>query len=240
MTLTGSIGKALNILQEIKTDSIECVLNSKLGSIRRMIATYGETDTRAFIIFLITDLLKSFNYNRNMNQEQMFRLTNVIVESYPHFVGEDFKRCFDGMKKGLYGRFFEGMDENKILDCIEQYDLKRQNEIIEFRKLESDNFKNLNKSVLCDNLLPVLKDVLKKIEDRPKAIKVTHKTERTRDQNIFDNYIKEFDKLYFEQLELGIIKKELLRLVVFNKKNCNLENYVNARYDEDFSKNLNE
>lgn len=184
-------------MQESKPTTIQHVFGSKLGSIRRMLKVYSETEVKAIIVYLITDLLKSFNYSRTMNVDQVGRLTNMIISCYPDYMPEDFKRCFEGMKRGKYGKFFEGMDENKILDAIEVYGIERDNEIIELRKNESNEHKIQSKEV-GEVFLPVLKKIVEKYDVEkngdPKPIR-----QRTPAEKKANEWMAQFDKLHHKK-----------------------------------------
>lgn len=100
------------------------------------------------------------------------------------------------MKTGKYGRFFEGIDGNKILDCLEQYGVEKTNEIYEYRRKESNEHKLESKKV-GEVLLPILKKVVEKLDAKEQIKTPAPKVrERTENEKRFDRWLDQFEKAY--------------------------------------------
>lgn len=78
-----------------------------------------------------------------MDALQVADTINLIVETYPHYVQEDFKLFFNMAKKGMFGQIFGRMDGEVIMSWLAKYDIHRdtvaQNESIK----EAEKYKPL-------------------------------------------------------------------------------------------------
>lgn len=162
-----------------------------------------------------------------MSGEQISQCSDLILDCYKDiYKVEDFVRCFKNIKLLKYGKFYEGIDGGKIIEMISQYDIEREQEIMEYHKKKSEDFKKQ----------PVIWDekITEKISEKVKEIGVVkslepRKIERTEEQKIFDVYFKEFDKLYDKQGG----NKGVFRFVTYKQKKLNVQEYVNLRFKED-------
>ncbi len=102
------------------------------------------------------------------------------------------------MKLGKYGKFFEGMDGGKILDCLEKYGVEKENEIIEFRAKQSQENK-LSSKEINEALLPVLKNVVSKLDVSEKKIIPKPIREKSDNEKRFDSWMRQFDKIHLRQ-----------------------------------------
>lgn len=216
-----------------KQYSIAEVLNSPFGSLRRIIREHGETFTKALLVKLVLDVNKFFNYNRTINEPQCIQTVALILECYPDYTIEDFIRCFKNMKLGRYGKFFEGMDGNKILDCLEQYGVEKENEIIEFRKKQSEEAKSSSKEI-NEALLPILKDVVKKLDASEKPKEQKPPRELTESEKLFNGWFAEFDTLYYQQQDdkHRKVMRGSIRMVKYNDKIMDCNKFIEVKLEE--------
>lgn len=183
-----------------KQYTIAEVLNSPFGSLSKIVREHGEQICRALLVKLVIDVTKFFNYNRTINEQQCTQTVSLALECFPDYTIEDFIRCFKNMKMGKYGKFYEGMDGNKILECLEQYGVDKANEIYEFRRKESNEYK-LASNEIGEALLPVLKKVVEKLDakEKIKAPSVPKVRERTENEKRFDKWIEQFETIYSQR-----------------------------------------
>jgi len=76
-----------------------------------------------------------------MNIDQVSETADLIIDLYPIFMPDDFVLCFKNIKTLKYGKMMEGIDGSKILEMIRQYDIERDESIIEIREKESQKYK---------------------------------------------------------------------------------------------------
>lgn len=184
--------------------TIHDVIGSPFGSLRRIEKNYGEAVCKALLVKLVADVSKFFNYNRNLNQNQGIQTVNLIVECFPDYTIEDFIRCFKNMKTGKYGKFFEGMDGGKIIDCLELYGIDQANEIIELRRQESERHKQEGRELIQnDIILGALKNAVQKLDANKKPVTENKPREKTESEKMFQRWISNFDKIYQRQNPFG-------------------------------------
>jgi hypothetical protein len=202
-------------------------LYSPVGNLLKIKRINGDNYCKALVVKLVSDVCRFFNFNRNLNEEQMVQTVNLVIECYPDFTIEDFVRCFKGMKTGKYGKFYEGMDGAKILNCLESYGIERDNEIIEFRRNQSNEQKKSDKYMFNDLILPVLKNVSSKIEEKKIDVKVREKTES---EILIQEWFKLFDKIHYKQE--GKHDSCGLRMVEYNNKIVDINKFINLKIEE--------
>lgn len=165
-----------------------------------------------------------------MNGDQVIQTRNLIIECYPYFTPEDFVRCFKNIKTLKYGKLYEGFDGSKLLDAMAQYDIERDNEIMEYRKYESEKWKQ-ETPLMSDQVLEILKKHAKEPEPKIKVVR-----EESESGKLTKKYMKEFDDLFTKQTD-KIIYREPIRFVDYKEKKMSRDQYMNARWDEDFPAN---
>jgi len=214
-------------LQEVNPRGITDVLNSQAGQISRIIYERGDAEVKAMLVLQIDKLLKFFNFNRSMDGEQVMETVNLIIESFPIYMPEDFILCFKNIKLLKYGKFFEGIDGAKILEMMAAYDLEREDQIIQVRQKEANQYK-------ADNRLmaePVA-ELAKKILDKPKEVKEPVKPREKNEAELrMDGYMSDFDKLHVSQ---GSKSLSGMKFVHFGGNVVDLQTYCNLRFSEEF------
>src|SRR5690606_18558577 len=80
---------------------------------------------------LITDLNAFINVGHNLQPEQIKQTAQMIVtdEHTRLLKPEDLKVCFNMMKKGLYGTFYDKLDGQTIFQCVYKYCVDKENYI---------------------------------------------------------------------------------------------------------------
>lgn len=142
---------------------------------------------QALLTKAIFDELKSgFKVKSTLTDSDIVELVNRILNDYWHLKLEDIKACFYNAKWGRYEQNYNKLEIPIVMRWIEQYDIERQQQIIEFRQQEASQHKvkdmtqaTLPLTQLKDEYLNQLKETIKKVE--AKKLPYTPR-ERTKDE----------------------------------------------------------
>lgn len=209
-------------LQAVKPKGISDVLRSPAGSISHLIHERGSVEVKAMLVDQIVNLTKFFNFSRTMDIHQVSETADLIIDQYPIYTPEDFILCFKNIKVLKYGKFYEGIDGSKILEMIRAYDLVRDEEIFEFRRIEASRHKN-DLRTMPDEVAEIAKTVLGKL-GQPVVENRLGKNE-----DVIQRYITEFDDLYDTQSPTGLG----LRFVEYDGEKMDCQKYCFSRYNKD-------
>ena len=86
----------------------------------------GVPKVKAFLSLILNDLANFFNIGKNMNAYQIEQTIQIIWEEYYDFAFADFRRCFNKAKKGFYGKIYDRLDGNIILEWLREYSQERE------------------------------------------------------------------------------------------------------------------
>lgn len=111
--------------------NIQEVLNTPSCTLGHFQRAESPVKARALIAHMIIDLVKFLNVGKTMNAEQVAQTAEIILYDYAYLKVEDFKLCFSKAKKGLYGKTYDRIDGQVILDFLNTY--------VEERIREADN-----------------------------------------------------------------------------------------------------
>lgn len=127
----------------IKPKSVLDVFSPELPSIYSISKEVGELKLYALMVKWMNSFLRFYSVNGTMDALQVADTIRLIVETYPHYVQEDFKLFFNMAKKGMFGQIFGRMDGEVIMSWLAKYDIHRdtvaQNESIK----EAEKYKPL-------------------------------------------------------------------------------------------------
>lgn len=87
----------------------------------------GEAAVLAFLVITITDVVDFINVSKTMGAKQIIATARMIADDYYYLKPEDFKLCFNNAKKGVYGKLYDRIDGQIMLDWIERYCAERAN-----------------------------------------------------------------------------------------------------------------
>lgn len=102
-------------------DCISSVTPALSGIRRHFGEQVGGLVIRGLLNVLVADLVLFFNVGKNMGAEQVKSTVQLIIEDYWMLKPEDFKLCFNNMKKGVYGKAYDRMDGQVILQALATY-----------------------------------------------------------------------------------------------------------------------
>lgn len=167
-------------------------------SVSAPIATLGAFSpqtVQALLTTLINDLADYLNIGKNLTGPQVVQTVNLIRsdKDLASFKIEDFKVCFDEMKRGKYGKFYDRLDGQIIFECLYKYANERADAVENISiQGHQDNGADERKKVINPVIAEVLKQAIKEIPEEgakiaPKPIE--------RDPRITEIFA-EFDKLW--------------------------------------------
>jgi len=107
-------------------------------------------------------------------------------------------RCFTKAVAGQYGNFYEGLDEPKILNLLNQYDLQREQELIKFRTEESKEYKLQSKEIFTTNTEAIqqLQKIRQQLEVKKVVLNTPVERIKTEGEILQQKILAEFDELF--------------------------------------------
>jgi len=101
--------------------TIEDVFNSPTCSIAKFKAEAGETKARALMVYILADTIQALNVGKTMNDVQIARTSDLILDEFFYLKPEDFKLCFDRALMGKYGVAFDRLDTQIVFSWLYKY-----------------------------------------------------------------------------------------------------------------------
>jgi hypothetical protein len=178
-----------DLLPKVKT--VNDVLQDTSPSIARMIKTEGEQDVTDALFILITELVNFYNIGKTMSEAQISQTVELIKDCYTLFKISDFTLCFKRAKMGRYGKVYDRMDGQIILEWLDMYDKERDEEVAQLRATQSQQSKqDLKEKQNLEWLLnPKILDGVKKIgAEKPKP-------EPKDEDKKYQKWLRQFDRL---------------------------------------------
>ncbi len=164
------------------------------NSISVMRKDLGEMVSTAFLTFIVTELIESFNVGKTMNDMQVVFTVNGIKEDYFFLKPEELKFVFNKAKKGGYGTMYDRIDAAVIFGWIEEF-LKERTQVCIDQNIEK------NKNFRIENINPIYEKILKDVIKNKPEEKINMdfisptKRDRTEEEEIMQDILKEFDEL---------------------------------------------
>ncbi|MDR2970097.1 MAG: hypothetical protein LBV32_10925 [Tannerellaceae bacterium] len=118
------------------------VFNSPSCCIGGVGETFGEAHLRAFIVKVLNDLIDFFNVGKTMGAYQVAQTADLIIDEYSLLKPDDLKLCFNNAKAGKYGKVYDRIDGQVIMEWLRVYRTERCNIAEESSIQESEKFKN--------------------------------------------------------------------------------------------------
>jgi hypothetical protein len=113
-----------NFYQQLQVRTYDDCLASvtpSIAGIRRQLGKVGEASVRALLNIIIIDLVNFLNVGKSMNNEQVIQTVDLILQDYWMLKPDDFKLCFNNVKKGVYGKVYDRVDGMLILEWLAAY-----------------------------------------------------------------------------------------------------------------------
>ena len=161
-----------------------------------------------------------------MDAAQIVETVKLIIsdKEIRNFKPDDFKVCFDGIKRGKYGKFYDRIDGQIFFDCLYQYGIERADmaENESRRKHEELKAEQL-KQPINPEILPLLKSVIKEIPKEDKNIlKNIHRSDK-----MVTEIFGEFDSIW----KVSPVKA-IGRFISHKGKTVNQVEYLELRLKE--------
>lgn len=209
--------------------------NSELPSISKIkkelsVIENGEIIFNALLTKEITGLVSSFNVGKTMNDTQISFVRETLKSDYFYLKLDEIKFVFNQAKKGKFGITYDRIDCAVICGWLDQYISDRDQILTEKRIHEKKLAEKIvvpdENSVVAD-FAAMISELKKKEIEELKEVVVERvfndkpKREKTEQEILVQEIIKEFDLLHQEQ-NLG--SSESIRTINYNNKrvDCNL------------------
>lgn len=185
----------------------------------------GEIGVKAVVSLILIETLDFLNVGKTMNDRQVAQTVDLILEDYSVYKIDYFVLFFNRVKKGHFGKLYDRVDGQVLLDWLRQFDLDYQLDIEQERINEK---KRIEKDVSLsefDRPTPMpdyVKDMIKKVVPPIKEVTERPKTEN---QKLVDQVISEFDALHKDQDDFSGGK----RYVKYNGKMMDVSEYIHER-----------
>lgn len=185
----------------------------------------NENEVNGIIYLLINDLAYSFNLGVPMTAVQLKSTASEVKELYPHYSLRDLKLFVKQASRGDYGRPPHSVDKSMILEWLKMFDRERLKHIEEKveRYEQTDVIKLLMQNEGIKNLIDTFELKPEPIEYKPDL-----NPETLRQKEL----IKEFDKLWMEQVMSGRIEDKGIRAIEYKGKMVDVTDYLIVRLKE--------
>jgi len=203
-------------------------INSGLPTIRKL-GDENKMVLAAYITDFIEDTLSFLNLGKTMSDVQIAQTVTYITEDYPNVNLADLKLFFNRFKKGFYGKFFDRIDGQVIIEAFTNYnsermDLFEQQNQRDHYKAKRDERNNVS---LFEGAHPDVIKVLKEAVGEKKLFQPEPLKPRTKTEaEIFhQKALKQFDTLYRKYGE----QVSSVRFLVFGKTRFTLDTFIERK-----------
>ena len=104
---------------------VEQTFNFPTGSFARIIKERSEVFAETILAAAITELVKDLNLQNTMNDRQIIKASSLLLTEFKQLNPADVSLCFDYMRLGKYGEYYNRMDIQILSKCLNQYFLDR-------------------------------------------------------------------------------------------------------------------
>ena len=102
------------------TTALAC-LESKAPTIAEIRSSFGHDYIQAYVEMWIVNLRMFFNVGKAMTDEQTYMTAELIVDSFYNLNIADINLVFKNAKLGKYGKIYDRLDGNIILEWFQRY-----------------------------------------------------------------------------------------------------------------------
>lgn len=132
---------------------------------------FGQTYTRAFMVKMLIDLIDFFSVGKTMGATQVAQTVDLILYEFYYMKPDDFKLCFNRVKRGLYGKVYDRIDGQMIFEWLNQYNRDRciiaEEETLKEAVSDNDTYERTSK----------------KEKDKAHSYRLREFIDRTKDEN---------------------------------------------------------
>ena len=123
-------------------NSFPAVFSSNLPTLVDIEKNYGYDFLQAYIEVWIVNLRDFVNLGKRMTDTQTFETAMIILQDYKYLTLADINLLFKRAKSGYFGKLFDRLDGQIILDWFRQYDQERASAAMDESIREADKYKN--------------------------------------------------------------------------------------------------
>ncbi|MDR0266068.1 MAG: hypothetical protein LBJ04_22840 [Sphingobacterium sp.] len=203
-------------------------INSGLPTIRKL-GEESKIVLSAYITEFIEDALSFLNLGKTMSDVQIAQTVTYLIEDYPNVNLADLKLFFNRFKKGVYGKFFDRIDGQVIIEAFTNYnsermDLFEQQNQRDHYKSKRDERNNVSLFVGAHpDVIKVLKSAVgEKKLFAPESPKPRVKTEA---EVFHQRALRQFDNLFRKFGE----QVSSVRFLVFGKERYTLDKFIERK-----------
>ncbi|WP_310079493.1 DUF6633 family protein [Sphingobacterium sp. 2149] len=203
-------------------------INSGLPTIRKL-GEESKIVLSAYITEFIEDALSFLNLGKTMSDVQIAQTVTYLIEDYPNVNLADLKLFFKRFKKGVYGKFFDRIDGQVIIEAFTNYnsermDLFEQQNQRDHYKSKRDERNNVSLFVGAHpDVIKVLKSAVgEKKLFAPEPQKPRVKTEA---EIFHQRALRQFDNLFRKFGE----QVSSVRFLVFGKERYTLDKFIERK-----------
>lgn len=91
------------------------------NSFGSMVREVGETVPSFIMAIYINELLQDLNLSNTMDAGQIERASDLLIRKFNNLNPADVKLCFDKMRLGEYGEYYNRMDVQILAKCLTAY-----------------------------------------------------------------------------------------------------------------------
>lgn len=185
------------VLSEVVIKTPVAAFQSGIPSFGKMKNIYRDAEINALIVNSIIEFSNFVNISADMglSKHQVVETTKLIREYFPHLNLADLKLFFDRMKLGYYGKFFNRLDGQLILERLDDYNKDRMQELEqeEYNKAKKFKEQELKNASFHPDVIEAIKGSIGKKVEVNEAPIVREQTEA----EIFNQRaIKQFNNLF--------------------------------------------
>lgn len=160
-----------------------------------------------------------------MNTHQIIQTTEMILQYFPHLNLADLKVFFDKMKMGRYGKNYDRVDGQFLLECLEEYNQDRMNEV-EKNKIE-EHKEVVKNQPIGSGYHPSVIEAMKNAIGGKKFTYESAITPRTPTEAelFYKRSIKQFDNLYRKYGK----QVSVIRVLEFGSKIYTLDTFIERK-----------
>jgi predicted RNA-binding protein Jag len=190
-------------LQQLQPNTAIDVLKSQSPSLVKIINDLkedGVTAARALLVILLNDLVGFFNIGKTMSDVQIASTADLILEDFKLLKPDDFVLCFKRAKKGYYGKVYDRLDGQVIIEWLSQYECERNAEIEQFRAKEKRELEKGLSNQNDEKAIPMpdyVKELIKNISKKePQTIQSNLSEQEIQERKVISRWDNQFNNFY--------------------------------------------
>lgn len=126
----------MNFCVDLQVRTIDDVLGAPTPQLSSLKRGDDKSVPLSILIELIAEVRQNLNVGKNMNNAQVVKAAQMLYDAYWWYKPEDFKLCFQKLIAGEYGKQYDVLDVQVLLQACRQYDLERVEALEEKRRAE--------------------------------------------------------------------------------------------------------